>query len=81
MMERRFNRRKGINMDSEIQARFDAQDIELKKIYDSAEKTRKYFMWTLLITIGMMVLPLIGLLFALPSFIKAFSSISSLMGF
>jgi len=44
----------------------------------SAEKTRRYFMWTLIITVVMMVLPLIGLAFVIPFYLsqlKIFSGI------
>ena len=39
-------------------------------IYVSVEKTRKYMLWTVIITVALIVLPLIGLLFAAPSFIS-----------
>lgn len=39
-------------------------------IYESVEKTRKYFFWTMVITLVIIVLPLIGLLFAIPSFLS-----------
>jgi hypothetical protein len=32
----------------------------------SAEKTRKYLLWTLIITVAVIVVPLIGLPFAIP---------------
>lgn len=44
------------------------QEEKINKIYASVEKTRKYFLWTLIITIALFVLPLIGMLFVLPSF-------------
>lgn len=52
------------------------------KIYISVEKTRKYFLWTMIGTIAMFVLPLFGLMFAIPKFIsiinQSYSSINSL---
>ncbi len=41
---------------------------KIDKIYVSVEKTRKYFLWTMIITVALFVLPLIGIFFALPSF-------------
>jgi hypothetical protein len=41
---------------------------KIDKIYVSVERTRKYFLWTMIITIALVVLPLIGLAFAIPSF-------------
>jgi hypothetical protein len=51
------------------------QDINAKldKIYASVESTRKYMKWTAIITIALIVLPLIGLVFAIPSFINTYT--------
>lgn len=55
-------------MEQEILNRLQAQEELLQKTYVSAEKTRKYFMWTLVITLALFLLPLIGLMFVIPSF-------------
>lgn len=57
-------------MDEEIRGHLDAQDKKLDAIYRSAEKTRKYFLWALIISIVFIVLPLIGLAFIAPFYIK-----------
>lgn len=61
---------------------FDKKLIELEekinKIYISVEKTRKYFLWTAIITTAVIVLPLIGLIFVLPSFMTNY--VGSLQG-
>ena len=46
------------------------QGQKIDKIYASVEKTRKYFFWTMIITIAVIVLPIIGLFFAIPSFMS-----------
>lgn len=46
-------------------------EAKIDSVYKSAEKTRKYFMWTLIISVVVMVLPLIGLLFAIPALMGA----------
>ncbi len=56
-------------MEQEILNRLRAQDELLQKIYTSAEKTRKYFMWTLIISVAVVVLPLLGLVFVIPTFL------------
>jgi hypothetical protein len=43
---------------------------KIDAIYFSVEKTRKYFLWTMIITIVVFVLPLIGLVFVIPSFVN-----------
>lgn len=57
-------------MEQEILNRLQAQEELLQKVYFSTEKIRRYFMWTLYITIALFVLPLIGLFFAIPTFLS-----------
>ena len=65
-------------MDTELLARLDAQDKKLDAIYISVEKTRKYFQWTLIATIVMFVLPLIGIAAIIPWFINTMLSAYSI---
>ena len=66
-------------MDEEILKRLDEQDKKLDKIYISVEKTRKYFMWTLIATVATIVLPLIAAIFIVPWFLGSYlGSISNL---
>jgi len=60
-------------MEEETKKRLDAQDELLEKIYISVEKTRKYFLWTLIISLVVFILPLIGLVFILPKFLNAYT--------
>ena len=46
---------------------------KIDAIHVSVEKTRQYLLWTLVITVGMVVLPAIGLMFAVPSFISNYN--------
>ncbi len=55
-----------------------ALEAKIDAIYVSVEKTRKYFMWTLIITVALFVLPLIGLAFAIPAFMNNY--VGSLQG-
>ena len=59
-------------MEEEIQKKLEAQDAKLDAIYSSVEKTRKYFLWTLIITAVTVLLPLIGLAFVIPAFLSSF---------
>ena len=58
-------------MDQELKMRLDAQDEKLATIYKSVEATRKYFKWTMIITVVLFVVPLILMAFAIPSFLAA----------
>ena len=46
---------------------------KLDAVYKSAEKTRKYFLWTLILSVVFFVLPLIALIFVIPQFLDAIS--------
>lgn len=65
-------------MDPEIKKRLDRQDELLERTYSSVEKTRRYFLWTLIITIATIVLPLIGLIFIIPWVISSYTSVLGL---
>lgn len=58
-------------MEEEILKKFDAQDKKLDDIYRSIEKMRRYFLWTLIVTVVMIIVPLIGLLFVIPTFLQS----------
>lgn len=61
-------------MDQELLQKLTEQDKKLEQIYQSVEKTRKYFLWTLVATLVTFVLPIIGLMFAVPFFLNTLSS-------
>ncbi len=65
-------------METEILKKLQEQEAKIEQIYISVEKTRKCFQWTMIITIALFVLPLIGLLFAVPAFLSSYSQIQSL---
>ncbi len=60
--------------------RFADLETKINAIYVSVEKTRKYFFWTLVLTIAFFVLPLIGLVFAIPSFINTYANLTTITG-
>lgn len=49
---------------AELETRIDA-------IYKSAEKTRKYFLWMIIASVILFLLPLVGLIFIIPQFLSA----------
>jgi hypothetical protein len=61
-------------MEQEILNRLQAQETLLKEVYASVEKTRKYFLWTMIGSVALIILPLIGLAFVLPSFMSTITS-------
>lgn len=61
-------------MDSEIKQKIEEQSAKIDAIYKSVEKTRKYFQITLWITVLLFILPLIALIFIIPSFINTYTN-------
>ena len=57
-------------MEQDILKKMDEQDKKLGAIL-CPQKMRKYFLWTLIISVAVIVLPLIGLVFVLPSFFNS----------
>ncbi len=59
-------------MDTEIKNKLALQDLKLDAIFTSVEKTRKYFLVVMWVSILAVVLPAIGLVFAIPSFLNSY---------
>lgn len=57
-------------MEQEILNRLQVQEDLLRKVYISTEKTRKYFMWTLIVSVAVILLPLVGLMLVIPTFLS-----------
>jgi len=53
---------------------------KVDRVYESVEKTRKYFLWTMIISVAVIVIPLIIMMFVLPSFISNYTSSLSGLG-
>jgi len=48
---------------------------KIDKLQHSIDRLNKIFFWTLVITVALFVLPLIGLLFAIPQFLSTYGSL------
>lgn len=67
-------------MEQDILKKLDEQDQKIDLIYVSVEKTRKYFQWTLIITIITVLLPIVVMIFAIPWFLSIIQSSYSTLG-
>jgi type IV secretory pathway component VirB8 len=59
-------------MDPQLSERVKTLEEKIDKIYVSVEKTRRYFFWTLVISIAVIVLPAIALVFVIPQFLSSY---------
>lgn len=61
-------------MDQELNKKIEEQGLKIDAIYKSVEKTRKYFLMVIWITVLGVVLPIIGLAFVVPSFLSSYTN-------
>lgn len=67
-------------MEPTIEKRLGDLEKKIDEIYVSVEKTRKYFFWTLMVTLAVFILPLVGLMFAIPSFLNNYTETINTLG-
>jgi len=67
-------------MDQEVQNKMASLENKINAIYISVEKTRKIIMWTGIITIAVIILPLIALMFVIPSFLSNYTNTINTLG-
>ena len=68
-------------IDPELAAKLDEIGAKAERAYEASEKVRKYLFWTGVITIALIVLPLIGLVFAVPQFINSYTTTLNSIGY
>lgn len=61
-------------IDPELLAKLNQIEEKAEKAYQASEKVRKYLFWTGVVTVALIVLPLIGLAFAIPAFINSYTT-------
>ncbi|MDP3057219.1 MAG: hypothetical protein Q8N37_01710 [bacterium] len=58
------------NIELEILKKIDENNKKIDAVYESVEKTRKYFFWSAIFNVAIFILPLIGLIFIIPWFLS-----------
>jgi len=61
-------------MEQELLEKLEEQERKIDAVYASVEKTRKYFLWTLLVGVVSFVLPIIGLMLIIPWFLSTLTT-------
>lgn len=61
-------------METDIKAKLEELDTKVTLVYESVEKTRKYFLVIVWVTVLGLVLPALGLVFAIPMFMSSYTS-------
>ncbi len=68
-------------IDPELAAKLDEIGNKADRAYVAAEKVRKYLFWTGVVTVALIVIPAIGLAFAIPSFISSYTTTLNGIGY
>lgn len=68
-------------IDPELAAKLDEIAAKADAAARAAEAARKYLFWTGVVTIAVIVVPLIGLAFAIPSFTNTYTSTLNAAGY
>ena len=64
--------------EQQLGQRLDALEKKIDAVYTSAEKTRKYFLGVIVVSVIAFVLPLLGLVFAIPSLLAGYSDLGGI---
>lgn len=67
-------------IDPELLAKLEEIGAKADRAYVAAEKVRKYMFWTGVVSLAFIVLPIVGLLFAIPQFMNSYSSMIDTLG-
>lgn len=59
----------------ELKKKIEEQALKIDAIYKSVEKTRKYFLIIIWVTVIAVIIPIIGLIFAIPSFMTNYVNV------
>lgn len=62
-------------MEQEIIKKLEEIDKKLEENIRMVRQVRQYFLWTLIISIAVVVLPLVGLFFIIPQVISTYSNL------
>lgn len=61
--------------DLELRQKLEGLEKKIEAVYVSAEKTRKYFLGVIIVSVIAFVLPLLGLFFAIPSLLAGYGDL------
>ena len=62
------------NIEQEMMRRLEEQGRKLEEVLDSVNRLKNYFRWTLIISILVIILPLIGIALIIPQILSAVST-------
>lgn len=68
-------------IEPELAAKLDEIGAKADRAYRAAETVRKYLFWTGVITAALIIIPAIGLAFAIPQFLSSYTTTLNGLGY
>ena len=65
-------------MDEEMRQKLDAMEKQMAEVYAMAHRLYRIIFWTVIASVVLFVVPLIGLFFEIPSLINTYANISNI---
>jgi type II secretory pathway component PulF len=59
----------------QLEAKIDSLEEKIDKLQSAIDALKRVFLWILIVSVILFVLPLIGLVFIIPEFISTYSSV------
>ena len=66
-------------MEDDIRIRLEQLEKKIDATFAAADKTRKYMQWTAIISIAVIVLPMFGLIFVIPTFLSTYANMQGMV--
>lgn len=63
----------------DVNQKLEILEKKLDEVKDSVNKIKKIFLWTIIISVVLFILPLVGLVFAIPKFLSTYSNYGNLI--
>lgn len=59
----------------QLDSKIEALEEKIDELQRSVDKIRKIFLWTVIISLAVFILPLVGLLFVIPQFLSNYGNL------
>ena len=63
----------------EVNKKLEELEKKIDEIRTSVNKIKRVFFWTVIVSLALFILPLVGLIFAIPQFISTYSNYTNLL--
>ena len=65
-------------MDQEVLKKIDELEQKIDAVQKMVARIQRYFLWTMIISVAVIVLPMIGMVFVVPQFLNTYQTIGNI---